>query len=644
MNDQVKAYFDRMRKIEIKEDISAYGFITLISEGLGDEVRLPITDEDVNFTHRVRIMYKKQGHPDGSLPAPYRILAAKFALLHPSPLHQYNAKSVEENGKNITKIFERHREGGFQWKNSAVATVNDEMRKSYKDATNQTATTDAEGDQKVANWWMEENKDAIHDYVKDKNPSPQVKIILRGNKAVSMAFRKQGKTLGWHVVHNIPINMNEFRQHAEDNGYDEERHSRNILTYTRWKDLLESPELKGKKPNPALDDVKTHEKDFNLKRVKGAGRGYIVPGHQEAGINRSSKFMELYSKDEDFYNYVEKFLTTSIKAAIRFVTGGNKEASIRSGEFGKGDYKISGSADSSDVSDIISVSRLRLMNRTGEIPDENWTNWKDNPELDDWMRRICASTSRTAATRHYNKVGTYTDAQGVKRYTQVQKTDRAVGMGGASDSKGGGERHGGHEDGAASQGGSGDVAIADKGVSGGFTNAKAGDMEGKEMSHSELVAYIQANPKSISSDKWIRSQIKKHAATSPQMKALATNIGLGDEEEGATLVLPDRGRSTNSPSPDYDVRDVHGRKRRRNGGHGYSGGDGFSPVYDKVRESFLSYVARRLGINEMEVVWGSDKKMKPGATLKGGIQVQGAPWTAGGGPNKKCNDVKIRKA
>jgi hypothetical protein len=560
----------------------------------------------VNFTHRVRIMYKKQGHPDGSMPAPWRILAAKYALLHPAPLHQYSSKWIEENGKKILKIFERHREGGYQWKTSEVAQVNDEMRKMYKDGSGREAPEGDAGDQAVAEWWINENKEAVHDYAKNKNPSPQIKIVLRGNKAVSLAFRKQGKTFGWYTVHNVPVNIDEFRQHAEDNGYDAERHSRAILSYTRWKDILESPELKGKKPNPALDDVKQLDKDFKLKRTKlsSDGRGYIVPGHQQAELNPSDKYKEKYNNDPDFRKHVEQIIMNATRNAlgerigmdVRFNYSPDLQhkSSIRGGksmqEFGVNDELLD---------DIFADVRQHLLALSGRM---DWEN-DSQDDLDNFLRQKASSAARTAIKK--------------KVASKQAKLSRAAGMGGPGDSKGGGDRHGGHEDNAANQGDSGDVAT-DPGAS--FTGARAGDVEGQEMGVDDLMHYIRSNPRSISSDKWIRTLIKKHAATDPRMKALADNLGLLGGDEGPSISMP-------------------GRSQARDYSPGVRVGESVRPF------SFRDYLAIKL-IREMEVVWGNDKasakKIKPGETLKGGIQVQGAPWSAGGGPNKKGNDIKIK--
>lgn len=232
---------------------------------------LLLDENDINFIHQVRILYKKQNHPDESAPRHHRILAARYALLvaHQGlnpPLHRYNKKPVE-NKVGIWEVV-----NGVLGPEERLLGVVD---------------TD-----EIADWWIAENKNAVHDTTsngrkttgKGKLPIPVVKITsFRGNK-VSLAFRKVSKgpyaRSGWYEVKDIHIDVEKLIEKARAAGFDRSQHSDGILRFSKWERLME-PEKVGKggrERNPALGAPSPGWLGQPRPKLKGGFSGWFQPG------------------------------------------------------------------------------------------------------------------------------------------------------------------------------------------------------------------------------------------------------------------------------------------------------------------------------------------------------------------------------
>lgn len=560
MNEQVKKFFETQRFNQFISDNIPLNYILL--EGLG--VKLPITKKDIDFTHYIRTLYKKLGNPDSSMPQPWKILHAKYALLHPSPLHRYNTKW--EDG--MLKVFETRTSGGHYDENEFVGNVGDEMRKLYAVAHKKKydngvvsgMSPGKETDELIAKWWMDENKDCIHKIPRGegstgKLPIQIAKITHRDKNKVSLSFRKPPKgkhpTYEWYPVNNVHIDLDQFRKDLEKHGY-EDKHAGSVVRYTGWESIFE-PDKVGKgggKPNPNLDPQGvswTDSKGNPRLRHHGVSQpklspkhpGYINPGHKEQEINVSQEYKDRYSNDEDFRKHIEKIII----AAVSRWTGAN----IKYGDnllhhVIPTSFSLSKGMNDEIINNILNDTRQFILTNSGTGNGQEWLS-------DDWLRIKATSGALKSIGKSYK--GRAIGA------TSKDDDDNIIGK---------------------------DNRITNDKE---FSDIKPNDIENAE----ELLDYIRNNPKSMTTDQTIRSKIAQFAKTDQQMWALAHGLNLvqddDDEEAGVKY----------SPSIHHE--------------EGYS---------------FNTYLQKR--INEMDIVWGN-KKLKPGQTLKGGIQVLGAPWSAG---------------
>ncbi len=666
MNDQVRDYFRDCRFRQVCEifrennslDIEPEGpYIYLFAEGVGEGVKIPVTQEDLKFVHRVQFLFRKQGNPSDSVPESWRVLATKYALLHPAPLHNYTAKW--DNADNKLKIYETRRIGrSSRTEDHHVAEVGPQMYEVYAKANGKAfdaSTGQITGmppgkdtDEQVAKWWMEENKDCLQDYGKGI-PSPQVKIIRRGTSSVSLAFRANTKEkfgtkwkYQWYTVKDVPIDMGAFRSHVEEHGFDELLHAGHIVRFSpmKWQRIMEPDKIGkgGKEKNPALKQSGAagfgipHPKlkDMDIRPMRGytvgqvkdmlekkeaelnlndEGKGdvtyqgkkiarvyaphYLIPGHQEMERDSSDEFNRIYSTDDHF----KKVIDDSIKGAVSSYIS-------RRGI----------PADSHTVNDITQSTFMRFAGRTRRIPDEDWKNWRTLLG-DDWK---CRKQNIETNTPFGNKL---CQMIGGSAQTEVGK---AFGLGRA-----GGVRT------TVARGTSGEEQK--RGLERSTTDS--GDSatdDVKALNTPEaLLAYIQDDMSSIRNPA-IQAKVKQFADKNPILAKIAAGLDhLSAHTPEPQQQQPDFDDDYSDDDDDYSDRPGSmGRYNRMTANREES----HSPY------SFRAYVQKRL--DEMGVAWGNDKasakRLKPHQTLKGGIQVFGAPWTAGGGPNNPDNDVKVK--
>jgi hypothetical protein len=88
MNKQVENYFIDLKLKKIYE--------TIITEAKGGGVKLPVTESDIEFAHQVRTKYRQQGLDQSGFPQGWKVIAIKWAFLHPSPLHRFVKKFDNE--------------------------------------------------------------------------------------------------------------------------------------------------------------------------------------------------------------------------------------------------------------------------------------------------------------------------------------------------------------------------------------------------------------------------------------------------------------------------------------------------------------------------------------------------------------------
>lgn len=712
MNHQVKNYFRTRKLHSICELIrEAYLDLTpqpegpilyLACEGVGEGVRIPITNDDVDFIHQVQFLYKKQGNPGDSSPQGWKVLATKYALLHPAPLHNYVAKWDDADGR--LKIYETRRIGGStRTEDHFVAEVGPEMYDFYAKAHNKKfnaksnqiegMTHSREVDEQIAKWWMEENKDCLHNYGKGI-PSPQIKILRRGSSSVSLAFRHNTKEkLGsnwkyqWYPVENIPINMNQFRSKVKESGFDELMHSGSILRTTakKWQSIME-PEKVGKGGgtlNPALEPTgeewgnvpRPKVKDMDIRPAKGwtvaqikklitdkqaelklddEGKGdvlydgkkiarvympgFLTPGHQEAEENQSPEFRRLYDQDAEFRSYVENEIAKAVQVALPLLSKGNIRATITYNPQESDPEKIyrvfipklyqARGASEPTIRDILQETRRRLMGRTSRVPSEDWKNWSDlkTSSLGDWIRRVAAGSARSA----------------IKQAFAMNKKDA-----GALVAQGAG---GDHEEERPRQGDIGDQQAINRAYS-------PREDKPDETEMRTLISAALRNPVLLRSRPEIVEKIKALIADDPAIGELLASQGININQLSQQASQHQQSQGEDDPyagvthysqllGQDDDDQDLDDDDDEYRPGTRYNQPTTRQQQQEPARHedySFRNYLNKRF--NEMGVVWGNDpasaKKLKRGQTLKGGIQVQGAPWTASGGPNHKDNDIKI---
>lgn len=253
---------------------------------------LHVDEDDLEFIHQVRILYKKQGHPDSSAPKHYRILIAKYALLLvdpglSKPLHDYN-KEIKENK---VEIYE--------------TTTKGKILKG-------TVETEQEADQ-----WIEENKNAIHDTTSNGRkkrglPLPVVKITKFESNTVSLAFKKlskgSNKKVDWYEVSNIEFDINKFVNKAKSEGFDK-RYADGILKFTKWEQLLEPEKIGkgGQNINPNLEEpLPEWLGQFRPKKQTGI-KEYVKPGPKTIDYNGLNNYSvnDLHSI-QNYANIIKK--------------------------------------------------------------------------------------------------------------------------------------------------------------------------------------------------------------------------------------------------------------------------------------------------------------------------------------------------
>jgi hypothetical protein len=687
INEQVKSYFKNCRFQRACEIFRENNYIDveleglyLVIEGVGTGVKIPITKDDLNFVHQVQYKYKKAGHPSDSMPINWKILAAKYALLHPEPLHDYVAKwDVSANGEKL-KIFERRRVGSSsRTKDHPVAVVGPQLYVFYAKANNKkvnpkTGEIDGmpfskENDEIVAKWWINENKDCLHNYGEEAEgeaPSPQVKILRRGTNSADLAFMK--KKLGanwkyqWYPVREIHVNMNSFRKKAEDSGFNQLLHAGHILRTTpkKWQAILEpekirtggklesNPTLKQANkaglgiPHPKLKDTEIRprnlkpseiekmpdeyksrlsvSKAFTISDIRklidtgsaqyelddeGSGDvtfngvkigkilapSFLTPGHREAETDSSDEFNRQYSTNKEF----QRVIDNSIKTAVRSYLG----------------RRGSSTDDDNLFKDITQSTFLRFSGRTSRIPDEDWKNWREllgDPE--NWRcgqrhienntsfgNRLCSLIGSSAQTEVKHALGL--DKAGGPKSVVATGTY-------AKDKE--------------------DMPYGDERST--VDNQQMGSDIDSLNTPQAVLSYLQSDMTSIR-DPRIQAKIRQFASSDPTLARIAQGLDhLNAQAPAAPQQTDDDDDFANYGDDDDDL----GASR-----------------YGKASSRYESYSFRKYfnkRINEMGVVWGNDKgsakKLKPHQTLKGGIQVQGAPWTAAKGINNPDNDIKIK--
>jgi hypothetical protein len=231
-----------------------------------------------------------------------------------------------------------------------------------------------------------------------------------------------------------------------------------------------------------------------------------------------------------------------------------------------------------------------------------------------------------------------TGARNAIKAVTKDKNRRALDVGGAGASGGAGDggRAGGRRDlavvggeGGGSGGAGMDVAKADGSGAekvGRFTGDRTGDYKGDHgYSPDDLIQAIRANPAGMTNDPEIQQYILRYAHANPMIAKMADHLIDND------LLLP-------------GVEHPHGNDH---GTQKYEPAARPVPAHAESHQfpKFSDYLRKKGVMNEMGVVWGNDPKssktIKPGQTLKGGIQVQGAPWSASGNGDK-TNDVRVK--
>lgn len=634
MNNQVRAFFDRMKQQAVQPRpqpalpfargpiAEQYEVTLFLYNEATHGVPLKVSDDDLEFVHAARQLAKTT--PGGKVPPMYKAILARYMLLHPLPLHKFHMDWDDHS--EVMHIFETRPRPDESEHAIPVAKVDKQMRTDYEFATKRKAKPGEEGDAEVARWWMEENKNALlfpgrKPQVKDEsgkrvtdktaspgNPTPQAKILRVGSDSVDIAFKNDGRHYTWTPVRNIPVDMEKFRKQVESQGFDTKRHAPFLLRldHTTWKKLLK-----------ATDDDDARPEMSNPK---------FVPGHNVPFEKADPEFRKNFEENPEFK---KKVMEAIVKAVAKYA------GSIRG--FAKGAVKIN--VDWNDPEKygnpstyFISIDR-----------DRAWIPGLDYQMVQDIIMDTLAYVQKnsghgdleedpdflykTAVTGAKNSIG--------KIIRDPNRRAHDIGGAGDAQSKSNQGRAGGRRDVAVVGGEGGGTGGAGYDVTkrdgsgaekvGRFTGDRTGDFKGdKGYSVEDLLSAVRSNPASMTNDEEIQRYILRYAHNNPVIAQLANH--LIDNE----LLLP----GVEAPGEDH-------------------GTDKYSPAarptmarHENVRHmTFMDYLQKRGGLNEMGVVWGNDRKsakvIKPGQTLKGGIQVSGAPWSAGGkgDPN---NDIQVR--
>lgn len=594
MNEQVRNYFKMLRFRQLTEmpEEKKETLLLLGEMAKGTGINITIEEDDFDFIWMVRRKYKKGGHSEGMMPSPAKVLQVKYCLLEPSPLNDFY--EAEEDG--AVKIYRRGDKSLF-------ATVNDSMRTNYKKAKGGDAD-----DKTVAKWWIEDSRDAVFSkdkegYVRDAsgNASPQSKIIRRGSDSVSLAFRSSKKFWGWTVVEDIPVNMAAFRERVVGQGYNEKVHRGEIqnITLRTWENLAAS---KAHDDAPEEDGVKrTGRKD--PKKTS------FSPGLFSKAEDPSNEFMERYQHDLDFRKVIEKIVIRTTTAALKsrgiygyfideesspdHVTPDENKEVVGAWKLGDTNYRIVRKGDNDfgveNVKNVLNDSRMHVFRESGLV-NFDWKTAhidllpKDKEDVPDSVEGSTGAVvdwiKRRASTGALNSIAA------IFKLNKQEKT-----LGRTSSSEDGKE----------------------------ITAADLGDQR--------AAAAVRSGRHDIEDDEpEPEPEIPQQTPKIPDVDDRYANYNVDEPEKPFDPTAPV------APVRAGSMKDLLARRRMQQQQQ--------TPV-----ESFKQYVAQR-DMNEMEVVWGNDKtsakKLKPGQTLKGGIQVQGAPWSADGKVNRKENDIKLK--
>jgi len=615
MNEQVRKYFDAQKLLSE----------CIVLEAVGTELKMYINRDDINFVHQVRILYKRQGNPEESLPTYHRILAAKYALLvanpglHP-PLHNYKK---QWNGERLDIYETNRRGGGWQFQDDLLGEIDQYTFALFRKATGRVT----EDKDEVADWWMEENKNAIHDYAAARQPPSKggtkgtlpraiVKITdfhqitpnaeteekgMGGWYKVSLAFRRvskgAGSTYGWHEVKDIHINLDRFRNKADEEGFRRNVHDSELLKYKSWEKVLEpkdveSKEIKGKNGSRIVptDDPADTWRGERRSKIKKGHKGYISPGSLTPSYNPSNVYGELLKKHHQLSKRVNEIVAQVTASALN-----------RTESWGVFDYAT--------IKDIMQDTYVGLYNVAGEVPDELWEKWEhwiDNVKADvgadDYKRgedvnRWLRESAHRIALREISK-------------RKKERGKEKSGFGKANDERGGD-----------------------------FMANQAGKSQTPAIDYSSVVDGIVnglSDEEALKDDPGIITRIRALTQQKPVIATLLKKRGIDLDQLAAKY------EKSAEPAEPTSWQDLMGDDDDDDDSPGSYG------RYDRMKsryESFQDYIKRRT-LSEMSVAWGNDKasakKLRPGQTLKGGIQVFGAPWTAGGGPNNNDNDIKIK--
>ncbi len=636
INEQVRKYFYDRRLLNIYKvvreslgtvDLNLAGRIyQLLTEGLG--ITFNIDNDDREWIHDVRVLFRRRYPNDMKLlPRVDQLLAARYALLHSGPhLHHYELKEMNPSkkddwvlpGKGDGRLYvvEKLRIGGGARFNYKMITPVEALRDAYEKANKSLPTGDPrEVDRQVGEWWIEENKDVIHNY-KDKRkkdgeaPKQSIKIVDRepNHDSVVIAFKARD-TSKWMPL-EIPMDLESFREKAERQGYVDRKHGQHIVHYKSW----DEPFKKEADFEPA-DDLGVRRPTFKKEKFNIA--------HEEADEDPSEVFQELYKRDVEFQGYVDKVIVGAVVTAVKFHT--SAEVSIDRGSdmtqhkifIRKNPYGVSITAQT--VEDLLHDTYIKLVNASGGRSDEEWKDWK-NYLKDEPMSAAERKEDKTLRGWLHLKANSFAKSAAQKALGKNTKGGAgsviAQGSGQPGAGKGGKDREGGHEDLAAYSGAAKGNVAREKETA---VRKDINDEERQDMQ----AAIMQAlrDPETLRDNPGLVARIKKLAQEDPRIGDVLKHMNINLDQLGQEEEEDNEGPGTFGKYDRVGVRQ-----------------ETINPY------SFHSYLQKKF--NETGVSWGNDKKsakiIKPGQTLKGGIQVQGAPWTAGGGPNYDGNDVKIK--
>lgn len=668
INEQVRNYFFDLKIKEMCELAETrYRELTqpiyVYLEAVGDNFRVHIDEEDLRWARYVRTQFLKR-HPHETVPSAQRVVATKYALLHSMPLNTYNVKWSEE--RKMWEIYRSRRVGGGKkHEDTNLVLVNDSMRELYRSVHKIKAklNPDKEQDKKIADWWAQDTENCIFAPVPQKKdqepgiPHAFAKIVEKTAHSVTLAFRERN-TSPWKAVDKIGININKFREKVRKEGFNEKRHADALLNYGNWDEIL-APEKVGrggKEANPFLThdeksfrkykddkDGKEYDTGYHVARPKTvsqievekykkdpeaylkdpknkaiakkiannpeelhkflAGKMYIRPGKNTAEYDPSEAYTDLYNNDREFRRYMDK---ASIEATVSAVNQLSR-ANISMEYAPNGDHRVYIKGDDrtindeDDVRDIRQDTLMKFQARTGQISDNDWRNWKKLLDVEDKstglggkIYQLMVGSAKTAVSDFRTEASREQGAGG-------HDEEKISAIDGASDGR--------------------------RAVAASVPDQASDNMSADDSPQMKIIKQLKDDDFLERSPKGIGDALRNWAQRDQVMADLLRKMNI-------------------------DLDAVDARQKQLQGDD--EDEDGFSkyrkpvavPGMARHESNFQKFLSQRMSLDEMGVVWGNDKssanKLKPGQTLKGGIQVFGAPWSAGGGPNKKGNDIKIK--